>query len=418
MTPNKLGRFKQMILRRRVPHTLFSWRFLLRGQSAQVRLHRAVFLRAWAQFPRWVWGLVWVYSSLLWLGWYSWKQVAGSYRVYSQKARSRYGVSLPRQLLGLLNLALLHGIPPVYYYRYGLFRQQQRNPFAYIYTHELPHWHRTMCGNSDIQHSIELLGDKQEFAQQMSAIGLPVIESLVDFHAGGKVLRELIFTAESCFFKPRTGNRMRGCFKLNFDAASRQYALIGEYPGEDPGRGEDAIHDYIQQQVEREDYIMQPLLQNHPQMESMCDPHGLITLRVVTAHDGARAVVISAIMEIPKEEQRGWDLRKIDHLDGVILGRSALQSLWASETDEPIVDELAGCSLPKWPEVRRICRQAHAEFADVTAIGWDIAITSVGVVIIEGNFNWRVDSEQLLSGAPLLNTRLETVYLTRLSMKR
>jgi len=45
-----------------------------------------------------------------------------------------------------------------------------------------------------------------------------------------------------------------------------------------------------------------------------------------------------------------------------------------------------------------------------------MAFTSVGMVIIEGNFNWRVDPEQFLGGAGLLNNRLQEIYLTRLGM--
>ena len=46
---------------------------------------------------------------------------------------------------------------------------------------------------------------------------------------------------------------------------------------------------------------------------------------------------------------------------------------------------IAGTRLPYWKELKNLGRRAHQAFADRVLIGWDIAITAAGPVIIEGN---------------------------------
>jgi hypothetical protein len=52
---------------------------------------------------------------------------------------------------------------------------------------------------------------------------------------------------------------------------------------------------------------------------------------------------------------------------------------------------ITGRVLPLWDEVLALAAQAHRAFADRTVIGWDIAITADGPVLIEGNSGPDVD---------------------------
>jgi hypothetical protein len=47
---------------------------------------------------------------------------------------------------------------------------------------------------------------------------------------------------------------------------------------------------------------------------------------------------------------------------------------------------IAGRMLPDWPAAKGLVRRAHVEaFADYALIGWDVALTPDGPVLIEGN---------------------------------
>ena len=61
--------------------------------------------------------------------------------------------------------------------------------------------------------------------------------------------------------------------------------------------------------------------------------------------------------------------------------------------------------LPFWGETLALARQAHAAFPFCTVVGWDIAITASGPVVIEGNSNPDVDIMQRPFRAPLGSTR-------------
>jgi hypothetical protein len=46
--------------------------------------------------------------------------------------------------------------------------------------------------------------------------------------------------------------------------------------------------------------------------------------------------------------------------------------------------------LPEWRQVMELALAAHTAFPEFPSIGWDIAITPSGVVLIEANYNWDV----------------------------
>lgn len=49
---------------------------------------------------------------------------------------------------------------------------------------------------------------------------------------------------------------------------------------------------------------------------------------------------------------------------------------------------MKGFQIPSWPEVIKICKEAALEVPDNRCVGWDVAITESGPVIIEGNDRW------------------------------
>jgi len=56
------------------------------------------------------------------------------------------------------------------------------------------------------------------------------------------------------------------------------------------------------------------------------------------------------------------------------------------------------CQLPYWNEVKDLVEKAHKQFYYVQSIGWDVAITPNGPILIEGNDNWGSIPSQIVEG--------------------
>ena len=57
-----------------------------------------------------------------------------------------------------------------------------------------------------------------------------------------------------------------------------------------------------------------------------------------------------------------------------------------------------GTKIPYWDEVKDLVVKAHRAIPEVVSIGWDVAITPNGPVLIEGNDNWEISRAQDSAG--------------------
>lgn len=60
--------------------------------------------------------------------------------------------------------------------------------------------------------------------------------------------------------------------------------------------------------------------------------------------------------------------------------------------------QITGGTIPFWNEVKKLSIYCSQKFEMFNSIGWDIAITDNGPIIIEGNVAWTAKYQQLLSG--------------------
>jgi len=134
------------------------------------------------------------------------------------------------------------------------------------------------------------------------------------------------------------------------------------------------------------------------------NPHTINTLRIITFIDSQDNIQIQhAILRLGRQGgtadnwEKGGLSVAIDHVTGR-LGRGVFKpqysGAWASEhPDTGICFE--GLILPEWSSVLDTCRRAAALFSGTRTVGWDIALSTDGPVIIEGNSDWGVPSVQV-----------------------
>ena len=68
--------------------------------------------------------------------------------------------------------------------------------------------------------------------------------------------------------------------------------------------------------------------------------------------------------------------------------------------------QIEGRILEEWPAVRDLAIRAHAAFLHRVLIGWDLALTDKGPVVLEGNTNLDVMFLQRVHDAPIGRSRM------------
>src|SRR5690606_1438817 len=142
-----------------------------------------------------------LYSYPPWYLFRAWRQVFAVWRKRSPELKSRHAVSRGRQFFDLLLLALAHSIPPGCYYQYRLWRVPETGWLDFIYTHELPHWHQVMSPGLGGKTS-RLMTHKQDFALEMSRLGLPSVATVLLLRQGSPIPPADLFQGIPLFLKP------------------------------------------------------------------------------------------------------------------------------------------------------------------------------------------------------------------------
>jgi len=147
-------------------------------------------------------------------------------------------------------------------------------------------------------------------------------------------------------------------------------------------------------------WLVQPRLHNAGELAAIGRPGALHTLRVVTlCGPGGEARVLYAALRIavssPVANFRGGTRGNL-HVD--LDDRGVLRAAWRPgshgaglepATHDPVSGRpLAGVVLPGWDEAVGVCRRAARAFLPMRCIGWDVALTPAGPVLIEANAWW------------------------------
>ncbi|MEA1877573.1 MAG: sugar-transfer associated ATP-grasp domain-containing protein [Bacteroidota bacterium] len=317
-------------------------------------------------------------------------------------------ISCSKQLSDLLKLVFLQTTPPWFYYRYSLYRYSSIEWFDFIYTHELPNWHQVMSPNlSSVTR--ELLSDKSAFARHMQKQGLSVIDGHVVYKRD-IFKKEDLFQGRSLFFKPLCGSQNINTYSLECDAKIDSYILnVSE---DKVLTSQQEIMSFLQELLNQQDYLIQPLLQNHKELQGLSESDALITIRLISIWAGTTAQAISAVVEIPIDRfnNRFYQL-PIEMKTGIIQPLEKTVFSVSNEVHSKM-QHISGHQIAHWSKIVNTAIKAHKSFPDIFSVGWDLAITPEGVKLIEGNINWGVAAHQTskpsLMKSHILYTQFDT----------
>jgi hypothetical protein len=150
-------------------------------------------------------------------------------------------------------------------------------------------------------------------------------------------------------------------------------------------------------------YLVQSALTSHPEMVELTGIDTLSSVRIVTALADGKPHVIESFLKIPGSGRlidnflsgsRGTMIARFDPRDGRLanatgLIRPGFRHVLESVSVHPTTrKQIAGRTLPLWRDALDIAFRASMSHPRSAAIGWDVALSSQGCVIIDGNPNW------------------------------
>ena len=343
--------------------------------------------------------------------------------------REQTGKSVLRQLWEQAVIATLYSIPPDKYYVFELFRDERRQ-YAndYVLRYELKGgFHNLMHRRAKAEMTLhgrrkKDLTDKLLFSQRCRSAGVdaPIVLVTLDRDEIGQdwQLRAqdhdgIGLPKRDIFIKPSTGKGGRGCEKWAFVDSGYQ-GPSGEV------LSEAELLAYLGTLADKRGrYLIQECLQNHPALRDIST--GLTSLRVTSCrNEQGRFEVTNATLKFSfaagksvDNFHQGGGVSKVDVATGTVEPASDSWSnrpcVWHKV--HPITGaQIDGRVLPAWPEVVRMVEQAHALYPDRVMLGFDVAITDRGPVIIEGNVQSGCDMIQRTHDKPVGRQRLGQLF--------
>jgi len=330
---------------------------------------------------------------------------------YGRLAEELWGVSPLRQLLVYLPLFKRFGHTIDEFYFYRLCTPEWR-PHAEAF---LPS--RRMTALVRLYDKIgiddELVHDKARFARHCAAEGLPVIPTILELDRGEKRWcdsRGRSLPAADIIVKPSLGLQGQGV---------RGFEKVpGGYRDENGNvLGAQALIELWSEESEGIPLIVQPRVRNAREV-SAWSTGALCSVRLVTTRrPDEPPVPLLALFRMPNGDavadnvKRGGIAATVDLASGELgpaLAFKVLDVMRRSvhERHPRTGEQIIGRPLPCWDETIKLGLRAHECVGAFHSIGWDIAITDDGPILIEGNPDWGVRFSQYPGPMPLGWTRL------------
>jgi len=172
-----------------------------------------------------------------------------------------------------------------------------------------------------------------------------------------------------------------------------------------------------------ESWVVQERITNHPDLVELSGSRYLQTLRVITMIDGTgRVHLVHAHCKLIVGRNYVDNFRygaTGNLIAGVDLASGRLLEGWAMRrpnggfkpvSHHPTTDRsIVGLQLPDWELAIQLAVQAASAFKPLRMVGWDIALTPTGPILVEGN--WNSDPPNATSSSDQLLAKIEELLV-------
>lgn len=247
--------------------------------------------------------------------------------------------------------------------------------------------------NADSQ--AHLLADKYCFWSFLERHHIPVVPILAHT-VGGKLYDftpkdKPLASMDRLFIKPANGMCGKSCCVLS---SKNGRFFSGDQPAE--------LNDFIGQP---QDYIFQPVIENHAEIKTL-NSQTLNTMRIVTCRtkDGNYELLMHGVLRIG----RSHGVVDNFHQGGIGIGidengrlkrygysQDKYVNYFKVECHPDTQLPFEGREVPFYQESVELVLEAHKLFPSLLTIGWDVAVTPAGPVLVEGNETWDIEILQI-----------------------
>ncbi len=328
-------------------------------------------------------------------------------RTYGSLVAAEGGPPRWRQLAAMLRSGITDNFTPKSYYLFQLWRPERAaHADRYIQDFE----GRWIINAINRVKDLAVIDDKARFAVFCARHGLPTVPILAEFGPGGaetwsgptgELPRGDVFVKQSAATAVAGAgaecwsyDRLRGCWRRGEQALDAQ-----------------ALLERLRRLGSRARIVLQLRVHNHEKV-GVFSLRALCTVRAVTIKSqGKPAAHVRSCLRMPTGDA------EVDHpvhgglaapvLPGGILGAAVGNVVGPPYASHPATGaRIEGSELPFFAAVVALTEQAHDLAGVSAAIGWDIAITPDGPLLLEGNSVWGTDVMQTSFGQPLGDTDL------------
>lgn len=315
---------------------------------------------------------------------------------------------------GALWAAIRHNILPSEYYQYQLWQPDRRtNIDNYLYVNESPRLFKVLNRWSQTDPIV----DKLAFYELCKNHGIPTPDVLAVFAPTRKLadFRSGLPPQHDLFVKARTGVGGEGTERFQWDGDLFQSNRGCRLKPQDLDR-------YLRNRARTENLtlLVQPALSNHPDIRSKKN-EALATARLVTGRsiDGEVMPIFCYVLWglADKITAHSNCVTLIDVANGRFMPSPPKNSPGMLIYQYRQFGPSGICRLPNWDASVRYVKAAHKACLNFVFIGWDVAFTPDGPMVLEGNTNWSATTYQTLKGEPLGLTKFADILATQLGPK-
>jgi hypothetical protein len=338
---------------------------------------------------------------------------------YGALAAASSETSKARQLVDQMALYLRDGVLPKDYYQYTLYRREKRRQAsAFIYHHQMDALLNPLAEQIAADDA-EVLHDKRQFWRFCEEHDIAAIPVLATFPAGkGEVEASesnKSIPAHDLFSKPLDRGQGVGARRWEHIGNGNYQSVDGHLVTVE----ELTARLTAQAAQMNSPIILQPRIRNHASLERLTGPT-LSSARVITIREpGGEAELLTGVIFLPVDNEvtsnfSGGGLGAPIDAETGMLGKARFKDpdrVMDTHAEHPSTGQrIEGFELPGWKAAVELACGAHNMLPQMPFVGWDVAFTQEGPMLIEGNTGFGADGPQLIQGRPLGETNLPVYH--------